>query len=158
MSASAMMNGRKSEAAVASRWALGHSRTQVLLIAIRRKQRAHERRRFVGHLAERIACQIRSRIFASAALGRCRPAAEIDAFDSHPLHRHRLPGRVRTKGRDALALGEKFAQAIVERLGRLTRYRVVVRDGAALLDHLPRGVESNDPVETRAVEPLLCLR
>src|SRR6185503_6426539 len=135
----------------------GHSRTQVLLIAIRREQRTNERRRFVGNLAERIACQIGTRIFARAALCRSRPAAQINTVDSHPLHRDSLPGRVRAKGRDAPALGEEFTQAIVKRRGRLARNRVVVRDRAALLDYLPRGVESNDSVEPRAVEPLLCL-
>ena len=30
---------------------LGHTRAQIMLVAIRRQQGAHERRRFVGHLA-----------------------------------------------------------------------------------------------------------
>ena len=126
-----------------------------MLVAIRREQGAHERRRFVGHLAERIAGEIRSRILARAALSGGRPAAEVDPFDPHPLHRHRLPRRVRTKGRDALALCEELAQAVMECRRSLARHGVVGGDRAALLDHLARGVEANDPRESRAVEPLL---
>ena len=136
---------------------LSHPRTQILLVAIRREQGAHERRCFVGHLAERIAGEIGSRVLARSALGGGRPAAEVDRLDPHPLHRHRLPRRVGAKSGDALALREKFAQAIVKRCGRLTRYRVVVADGAALLDHLTRGIWANDPRESGAVEPLLGL-
>ncbi len=136
---------------------LSHPRTQILLVAIRREQGAHERRCFVGHLAERIAGEIGSRVLARSALGGGRPAAEVDRLDPHPLHRHRLPRRVRAKSGDAFALREKFAQAIVKRCGRLTRYRVVVADGAALLDHLTRGIRANDPRESGAVEPLLGL-
>src|SRR6478672_11912931 len=136
---------------------LSHPRTQILLVAIRREQGAHERRCFVGHLAERIAGEIGSRVFARSALGGGRPAAEVDRLDSHPLHRHCLPRRVGAKSGDALALREKFTQAIVKRCGRLTRYRVVVADGAALLDHLTRGIWANDPRESGAVEPLLGL-
>ena len=152
-----MMNGRKSRAVRRGALRLSHPRTQILLVAIGREQGAHERRCFVGHLAERIAGEIGSRVLARSALGGGRPAAEVDRLDPHPLHRHRLPRRVRAKGGDALALREKFAQAIVKRCGRLTRYRVVVADGAALLDHLTRGIQANDPRESGAVEPLLGL-
>src|SRR4030095_15676871 len=48
---------------------LSHPRTQILLVAIRREQGAHEHRCFVGHLAERIAGEIRSRILARSTLG-----------------------------------------------------------------------------------------
>ena len=104
---------------------LSHPRTQILLVTIRRKQGAHERRRFVGHLAERITGEIRSRILARAALGGRRPAAEVDPFDPHPLHRHRLPRRVRTKRRDALALFEELSQAVMECRRGLARHGVV---------------------------------
>ena len=133
---------------------VGHPRTQILLVAIRREQGAHERSCFVRHLAERIAGEIRSRVLARAALRRRRPATKIDPFDPHPPHRHRLPRRVWTKGGDALALGKKFAQAIVKRRGRLTGDGIVVADGTALLDYLTRGVESNYPRESRTVKPL----
>ncbi len=136
---------------------LGHARAQVLLVAVGGEQGAHERRGLVGHLAERVAREIGSRVLARSALGRGRPAAEVDPLDPHPLHRHRLPRRVRAEGGDALALREELAQAVVERRGRLARHRVVVGDGAALLDHLARGVEADDPRESGAVEPLLGL-
>ena len=134
---------------------LGHPRTQIVLVAIRREQGAHERRRFVGHLAERIAGEIGSRVLAGAALGGGRPATKVDPLDPHPLHRHRLPRRVRTKGRDALALCEELSQAVMECGRGLARDGVVGGDRAALLGHLAGGVEANDPRESGAVEPLL---
>src|ERR1019366_5170418 len=134
---------------------LGHPQTHIVLVAIRRQQGAHERRRFVGYLAEWIAGQIGSRVLAGAALGGGRPPTQVDPFDPHPLHRHRLPGRVRTKSRDALALCEELSQAVMECRRGFARHRVVGGDSAALLDYLTRGVEANDPRESGAVEPLL---
>ena len=134
---------------------LGHPRAQILLVAIRGEQGAHERRRFVGHLAERVAREIGSRILARSAFGGRRPAAEVDPLDPHPLHRHPLPRRVRAKGGDALALPEELAQAVMECRRGLARHGVVGGYSATLLDHLARVIEANDPRESGAVEPVL---
>ena len=104
---------------------LGHARAQVLLVAVGGEQGAHERRGLVGHLAERIAREIGSRVLARPALGGGRPAAEVDPLDPHALDRHRLARRVRTEGGDALALCEELAQAVVERRRGLARHGVV---------------------------------
>ena len=134
---------------------LGHARAQVVLVPVGGEQGAHQRGGLVGHLAERVAREIGPRIFARSALGGGRPAAEVDPFDAHPLHGHGLPRRVGAEGGDALPLGEELAQAVVERRRGLARDRVVVRDRAALLDDLTRGVEADDPREAGAVEPPL---
>jgi hypothetical protein len=136
---------------------IGHPQAQVMLVSIRRKQGAHEHRGLVGHLAERIACQVGSRILGRRALGRGGPAAEVDPFDARPLHRDCLPGRIRAKGRDAFSFSEELPQASVERRGRLAGNRVVLGDRAALLDNLTRGVETDDSRKAVAVDPLLGL-
>ena len=134
---------------------VGHAQPQVLLIAVGGQQGAHQSGGLVGHLAQRIAGQVGSRILADRALGRGRPAAEVDPLDAHPLHDHGLPRRVGAEGGDALLLGEQLAQARMKRRGRLARDGVVGRDRAALLDYLAGRVQTNDPVEPRAVEVLL---
>ena len=71
---------------------LAHPQAQVLLIAVGGQQRTDQSGGLVGHLAERIAGQVGSRILADGALGRGRPPAEVDALDAHPLHGCGLPG------------------------------------------------------------------
>ena len=131
---------------------VGHAQAQVLLVAVGGEQCAHQPRGLVGYLAQRIACEVGTRVLARGALGRGRPAAEVDPLDAHPLHRHGLTGRVRPEGGDALVLGEEFAQAVVEGRRRLARDRVVGGDRAALLDDLARRIEADDPLEAWAVE------
>jgi hypothetical protein len=135
---------------------LRHPRAQVLLVAIGGEQGAHDDRGLVRHLAQRVAREVGPGVLVDRALGRGRPAAEVDALDAQALHRHGLPGRVRTEGRDALFLLEQLAQSRVERLCRRARDGMVVVDGAPLLDDLARGVHARDALEARAVEP--CLR
>ena len=102
---------------------VGHPQPQVLLIAVGGQQRAHQARSLVGHLAQRIAGEVGAGILADRALGRRRPAAEVDALDAHPLHDHGLARRVGAEGGDALLLREQLAQARVERRRRLARDR-----------------------------------
>ena len=134
---------------------LAHAQALEVLVAVGGEQRPHQRRRLVGHLRERVAREVGPGVLARRALGRGRPAAEVDALDAHALHRHRLARRVGAEGGDALALGEELAQPGVERRRGLARHRVVVGDGAALLGHLAGGVEAGDAAEARAVEPAL---
>jgi hypothetical protein len=131
---------------------VAHPQAQVLLIAVGGQQGADQPRGLVGHLAQRVAGQVGPRVFADRALGGGCPPAEVNALDTHPLHGHCLPGRVRAEGGDALALGEQLAQPRVERLRGLPRHDVIAGDGAALLYDLAGGVEASDPVEPRAVE------
>ena len=131
---------------------VGHLQPQVLLIAVGGEQSTHQGGGLVGHLAERIAGQIGPRVLADGALRRRRPAAEVDALDSHPLHHHGLAGGVGAERRDALLLGEQFAQSPMERRRGLARHDVVGRDGAALLDDLTGRVQAGDAVEARTVE------
>ena len=98
---------------------VGHPRAREVLVLVGGQQRADDRRRFVRHLAERIAREVRTRIFGDRALRRRGPAAEVDAFDPHALHGDGLAGRVRPERRDLLALVEQLAQPGVEILGRL---------------------------------------
>ena len=137
---------------------LAHPQAQVLLVAVGGQQRADQAGGLVGHLAERIAGQVGSRILADRALGRGRPPAEVDALDAHPLHGHRLPGRVRAEGGDALALGEQLAQPRVEGLGGLPRDDVVGGDGAALFCDLTCGIEAGDSVEARSCRSIAAWR
>ena len=131
---------------------VGHAQPQVLLIAVGGEQRPHQPGGLVGHLAQRIAREVGSRILADGALRRSRPATEVDALDAHPLHDHGLPRRVRAEGGDALLLGEQFAQAAIEGLRGLARHGVVGRDRAALLYDLPGRVQADDSFEAWAVE------
>ena len=131
-----------------------HTRARKVLVAVGCQQRAHDRGSLVGHLAQRIAGEVGARIFRDAALGRGRPATEIDALDAQPLDGHCLPGRIRTKGRDRLADFEQLPQAGIEGLGGLARDGIVGRDGATLLDHLTRRIKANDSLKTRAGEVL----
>ena len=73
--------------------------------------------------------------------------------DPHPLHRYCLARRVRAKGGNALGAARKVRTSdrktlrpppLAGSLARKARYRVVVADGAALLDHLTRGIQAND--------------
>ena len=102
---------------------VGHAEPQVLLIAVRGQKGAHQPGGLVGHLAQGIAGQVGTRILADRALGRCRPAAEVDPLDAHALHDHGLPRRVGAEGGDALLLGEQLAQARVKSRGRFARHR-----------------------------------
>ena len=131
---------------------VGHLQPQVLLVAVGGQQRAHQARRLVGHLAQRVAGEVRARILVGGAFGRRRPAAQVDALDTAALHRHRLAGGVRPECGDRLALTEQFAQPGVEGDGGLARHGVVDSDGAALLNDLACGVEPGDAGEARAVE------
>ncbi len=131
-----MMKGLKSTSGVAARCASVMRDRGELLVAVGGQQRAHEARGLVGHLAERVAGQVRARVLVGGTLGRGRPAAEVDALDAHALHRHGLTGRVRAEGRDRLLLGEQRPQARVKALGCVARDGVVGRDRAPLLDNL----------------------
>ncbi len=70
----------------------GHLEPQVLLIAVGGEQGAHQAGRLVGHLAQRITGQIGSGVLIDRTLRRGRPTPQIDALDTHPLHRHGLAG------------------------------------------------------------------
>ena len=95
---------------------IGHPRAEELLVAVRRQQGADDHRGLVGHLAQRVAGQVGAGVFVRRALGRGRPAAEIDPLDAQSLHHHRLSGRVRAERGDALPFREQLAQAVVEGL------------------------------------------
>src|SRR6266700_5527680 len=123
------------------------------LVPVRREQGAHDRRGLVGHLGERIAGKVGSRVLRRGSPGRCRPAAQVDALDAHPLQCHRLTGRIRTEGGDLLALGEELPEPIVKLLGRHSRHGVVRGDGAPLLHHLTRRIQTRDALESRAGKP-----
>ena len=131
---------------------VGHLQPQELLVAVCGQQRPHQAGSLVGHLAQRIARQIRAGILGDRPLGRRRPAAEVDALDTAALHGHRLAGGVRPEGGDGPVLSEQLAQAGVEGGGGLPRHGVVDRNRAALLDDLTRRVEPGDSGESRAVE------
>jgi hypothetical protein len=132
---------------------LGHPQSGKMLVAIGGEQSTNDRSRLVGHLAQRVACQIRARVLLKRSLGRGGPAAQIDPLDSHPLHHDGLTGRVGTEGRDRATLGEQLPQEIVELLRGDPRYRVVLRNRAPLLGHLSRRVQTRDALESGAVEP-----
>ena len=129
-----------------------HAQPQVLLIAVGGQQRPHQACGLVGHLAQRVTREIGSRILADGALRRSRPATEVDAFDSHALHHHGLPRRVRAESGDALLLGEQFTQAGIKGLRGLARHGVVRSDRPALLCDLPGRIEADDSFEARGVE------
>ena len=82
-----VVDGRRRGALV-----VGHAQAQVLLVAVSGEQCAHQPRGLVGYLAQGIACEVRTGVLACGSLGRCRPAAEVDPLDTHPLHRHGLTG------------------------------------------------------------------
>ena len=132
---------------------LGHAGAGVELVLVRGEQGADDRRRLVGHLGERIAGEVGTGVLERGTLGGGGPPAEVDALDPHPLHRHRLAGGIGAEGGDAPLLREELAQARVERLGGAPGDRVLRSDGAALLDHLARGVDALDAREPRALEP-----
>ena len=133
---------------------VGHARPRVVLVPVGGQQGANEHRGLVRHLAQRVARQIGAGILVERALGRRRPAAEVDALDAHSLHRDRLAGRIRTERRDLPALGEELSQARVERLGRAARDGVVGLQRALLLRDVSRRVEADDAVEPGARDPL----
>src|SRR4029077_17982559 len=62
-------------------------------------------------------------------------------------------GRIGTEGRDLPALGEELPEPIVELLGRHSRHGVVGGDGAPLLRHLTRGIQTRDALESRTGKP-----
>src|SRR5580704_5455369 len=134
---------------------LRHPRTLILLIAIRRKQRPHQRRSLVRHLAQRIASKIRTRILRRPALRRSSPPAKINSLDPHPLHRHRLARRIWAKGGDRFALPKKLPQPLIKSRRSLARHRIVGHNRTALFEHLPRGIEPHDSRKSRAVKALL---
>ena len=133
----------------------GHARAREVLVLVGGEKCAHQSGGLVGHLAERIAGQVRARILCERSLGGGRPAAQVNAFHPHPLHRHRLARRIGAEGSDLLALFEELAQPRVELLGCPSRDGVVAGKRALLLGHLARGVETDDPVESGAREPFL---
>ena len=132
---------------------LGHPHAREVLVLVGSEKRPHQSGGLVGHLAERIAGQVRTRILGQRSLGGRRPAAQVNAFHPNPLHHHRLAWRVGTEGSDLPALFEELAQPRVELLRCLSRYGVVAGKRALLLGHLARGVEADDPVESGAREP-----
>src|SRR5205823_3087320 len=71
---------------------LAHARAGKALVPVRREQSTHDWCRLVGHLGERIAGQIRSRVLRYRSPGRRGPAAEVDALDTHALQGHSLTG------------------------------------------------------------------
>ncbi len=71
---------------------LAQARAGEALVPVRHEQGAHNRRGLVGHLGERVAGQVGSRVLRDGSLGRRGPAAQVDALDSHPLQGHRLTG------------------------------------------------------------------
>src|SRR5262249_42993415 len=85
--------------------------------------------------------------------GRRGPAAEVDALDAHPLQGHRLTRRIGTEGSDLLALGEQLPEPIVKLPGRRSRHRVVDRDGAPLLCHLARRIQTREAFEPWTGKP-----
>ena len=105
-----------------------------------------------GHLAQRVAGQVRSRILVGRSLGRGGPAAEIDPLDPCALQRHRLPRRVGAERRDLLPTREELAQPVVELLRRDAGHRVVRLDPAPLVDRLAGGIEPRDAGEARVGE------
>src|SRR6185437_4303597 len=130
-----------------------HPRAGETLVAVRREQRAHDRRGLLRHLGERIAGQVRAGVLGDRSLGRRRPAAQVDAHDAHPLHRHGLAGGVRPECGDLRAFAEEFPQPYIELLGRYPRDRVVDADGSPLLYHLAGGMQARDAVEPRTGKP-----
>ena len=133
---------------------LGHASAREVLVLVGGEERADDRRRLVGHLAQRIAREIRTGVLLGGALGARRPSSEIDRLDARALHRHGLARRVRAERGDALLLGEELAESCVEGRGGLARDGVVGADRPALLDDLSRRVESFEPGEPGALEPL----
>src|SRR5690606_31140713 len=131
-----------------------HPRASEALVLVGRQQGAHEAGGLVGHLAERVAGEVRARVLVARALGRRGPPAEVDALDAGPLHLHRLAGRVRAEARDRLALRELLPQQGVELLGRLTGDGVVLVARPPLLGHLARRVHPRDAGEALARHPL----
>ena len=71
---------------------VGHAQAQVLLIAVGGEQGPHQPGGLVRHLAQGIAGEVGSGIFADGPLGGRRPATEVDAFDAHPLYDTACPG------------------------------------------------------------------
>src|SRR5690554_5414953 len=135
---------------------LRHAAAKEVLVLIGRKEGADEDCSLIGHLAERIAREVRARILLHRTLRGGRPAAEVDALDADALHRHGLTGRIGAEGRDLLALGEKLAEKLVELFRILPRDRIICLDRALLLSDRTRRVESLDLLESRALKP--CLR
>jgi hypothetical protein len=133
---------------------LGHARAREELVPVGGEERADDGRGLVGHLAERVAGQVGPWVLVGRALGRGRPAAQVDALDPHLLHRHGLAGRVGAEGGDRLLLVVELPQPRIEPLGGAAGHRVVGADGAALLHHLARRVDPLDSLEAGAREPL----
>ena len=123
------------------------------LVPVRREQGAHDRRGLIRHLGERIAGQVGSRVLRHRSPGRRGPAAQVDALDAHPLHGHRLTGRIGTEGRDLLALGEELPEPIIELLGRHSRHGVVGGNSAPLLHHLTRRIQPREALEPGTGKP-----
>ena len=71
---------------------LAQARAGEALVPVCREQRAHDRRGLVGHLGQRIAGQVGSRVLRHRSPGRRGPAPQVDALDTHPLQGHRLTG------------------------------------------------------------------
>jgi hypothetical protein len=133
---------------------LGHPAAEELLIAVRREQRADEPSRFVGHLAQRVAREVRAWVFRRRALGRRRPAAKVDPLDAEPLHHDGLTRRIRPERRDLPAAVEQLPESRVEILRGSARDGVILRDRALLFSDLASGMQPDDAFEARRVEPV----
>ena len=129
-----------------------------MLVLVGRKKCANEDRGFVRHLAQRVARQVRTRIFRQRTCCGGGPAAQVDAFDSHSLQSNRLARRIGTEGRDLLAVFEQFPQAGVKVLSRPPRYGVVAWKRTLLLGHLAWGVETDNARESGFRNPLRGIR
>ena len=63
-----------------------------VLVLVGGEEGANQAGRFVRDLAERVARKVRTGVLRLRPLCRGRPAAEVDGFDPHALHHHRLAG------------------------------------------------------------------
>jgi len=68
-----------------------HARAIEVLVAVGGEQGADDGRRFVGNLAQRIACQVGPGILRDRALGGSRPSPQVDSLDALAFDGHGLP-------------------------------------------------------------------
>ena len=61
-----------------------------MLVLVGGEERTYQSGRLVGHLAEGVARKVWTWVLGLGPLRRRRPAAEIDGFDSLPLHHYGL--------------------------------------------------------------------
>ena len=134
---------------------VSHARSRELLVLVGCQQGTDDGGGLIGHLVQRVAREIGARILGDAAFGRCRPSAEVDSFDTHPLDVDCLTRRVGTKRGDRLAGGKKLAQTVVERLGARPGDGVIGCNPATLLGDLAGRVEADQPLESGPGEVLI---